>query len=58
MVSPSFTILERIRGGMTQNGLDMLITDPNTSLEIWQDALKGYNRYVKLIKLWTTKKKR
>ena len=58
MVSPSFSILEKIRGGLTVVGLDELIRSRSTSLEIWQDALKGYNRYVKLIKLWESKRKR
>ena len=56
MGGPSFVILEKIRKGLNPKGLDLLIADPNTSLELWQEALKGYMRYLKLIKLWETKR--
>ena len=57
MVSPSFEILEKIRGGLNVGGLDRLIADSKTTLEVWQEALKGYQRYVKLIDLWESKRK-
>ena len=56
MVSPSYEILEKIRAGMTVGGFDQLIANNKTTLDVWQDALKGYNRYVKLIKLWAEKR--
>jgi hypothetical protein len=52
MAGPSFVILEKIRGGMEEKGLDQLIADPKTSIEVWNEALKGYQRYLKLIALW------
>jgi hypothetical protein len=56
MAGPSFVILEKIRGGMNPKGLDLLIADQNTSIEVWNEALKGYQRYLKLIALWDSKR--
>jgi hypothetical protein len=56
MGGSSFVILEKIRAGMNPKGLDLLIADPNTKLEVWQEALRGYQRYLKLIKLWDSKR--
>ena len=53
MVRP---IIERIRNGMTVDDLDGLIRDEKTPLKVWRNALLGYAKWTKLIKLWKEKR--
>ena len=57
-MSPAATMLQKIREGLSVGRLDSLIADSNTPIELWAEALKGYQRYVKLIALWISKRKK
>ncbi len=57
-MSPSASLLQKIREGLSVGRLDSLIADSNPPIDLWAEALKGYQRYVKLIALWISKRKK
>ena len=46
---PSTHIISLIRSGLTLNQLERLIKDQSTPLPLFMSALKGYERYKKII---------